>query len=108
MSYSQYKLFFKIKGEIYYAGSIRTNHNKMELFYQYPFGSRTKSKVINADMTLSEGYLPDHISFHNDGNIHSKAKDGSKKVIYHNQTSAGKNIFNLDRANYLPFFYRKH
>lgn len=53
---------------------------------------------------ITNGYLPDHISFHKDGNVHSKARDGKKKKIYFNKTNPGFNVFNLKPRNYFPFF----
>jgi hypothetical protein len=105
MKSTEYRFFFKIKEQVLYGGSIRASHKKVELFFHYPYGSNVQSEVEIIDTGIIEdGYLPDHISFHTDGNIHSKARDGKKKKIYFNTLNPGLNVFNLDRANYLPFF----
>lgn len=102
---TEYKVFFKIKNEILFGASIRATHNKIELFYHYPFGSKSESEMENLETgEIDNGYLPDHISFHKDGNIHSKARNGKKKKIYFNDLNPGLNVFNLERAHYLPFF----
>ncbi len=105
MKNTEYRIFFKINEQILYGGSIRASHEKTELFYHYPYGSNIESEVENLETgIIDSGYLPDHISFHTDGNIHSKARDGKKKKIYFNTLNPGLNVFNLERANYLPFF----
>lgn len=105
MKNTEYRLFFKIKEQVLYGGSIRAIHEKAELFYHYPYGSNVETEVeVLGTGIIDSGYLPDHISFHIDGNIHSKARDGKKKKIYFNTLNPGLNIFNLERANYLPFF----
>lgn len=105
MKNTEYRYFFKIEEEIFYGGSIRALHEKGELYFHYPHGSNSISEVENIELkTIEDGYLPDHISFHADGNIHSKARTGNKKKVYHNKLNPGLNVFNLNRANYLPFF----
>jgi len=105
MKNTEYRLFFKIKEQILYGGSIRASHQKGELFFHYPHGSNSKTEVETPGSdTIENGYLPDHISFHTDGNIHSKARNGKKKKIYFNTLNPGLNVFNLKRTNYLPFF----
>jgi hypothetical protein len=105
MKNTEYRFFFKIKTQVLYGGSIRACHEKAELFFHYPYGSNVKCEVEAVGTgIIDDGYLPDHISFHTDGNIHSKGRDGKKKKIYFNKSNPGLNIFNLERANYLPFF----
>lgn len=105
MNLKEYEFFFKIEKEIFYGGSIRVNPNNLELYYHYPWGSNSKTEVRGTqNKEVVNGYLPDHISFHKDGNIHSKARDGRKKKIYYNKTNPGFNIFNLKMKHYLPFF----
>ncbi|WP_340074562.1 hypothetical protein [Leptobacterium sp. I13] len=100
---SKFDIFFKINKEVYHGVTIRAIHSKAELFYHYPWGSRTKSKYGHiGKKELLDGYLNDHISFHNNGNIHSKSRDGNKKKIYINKINPGLNVFNLNRGGFLP------
>ncbi|MES2240560.1 MAG: hypothetical protein V4497_09925 [Bacteroidota bacterium] len=108
MDINEYEFFFKIKKEMFYGGSIRVNPNNLELYYHYPWGSNSKTEMTEVkdiqNIEITNGYLPDHISFHKDGNVHSKARDGKKKNIYLNKTNPGFNVFNLKMKHYFPFF----
>jgi len=100
---SKIDIFFRLNEELYHGLTIRATHGKAELFYHYPWGSKTNGKYgAIGEETLLDGYLPDHISFHTDGNIHSKARDGKKKKIYHNTLNPGLNVFDLERGHFLP------
>lgn len=100
----EYEIFFKIKKEMFYGGSIRINQNKFELYFHYPWGSNSETEMRNIQHNeITNGYLPDHISFHIDGNIHSRARNGKKKKLYLDKTNAGFNVFNLATKHYLPF-----
>jgi hypothetical protein len=105
MEITEYELFFKIKKEMFYGGSIRISPNVMELYYHFPWGSNSKTEMEDIQTKeINNGYLPDHISFHKDGKVHSKARDGKKKKIYFNKTNSDFNVFDLKLGNYLPFF----
>ena len=83
--------------------TLRTNVERVELFYHYPWGSRSPALYHDGSMDEArEGYLPDHISFHCDGRVHSKARDATSKNKYFNTTIAEINPFNLDRGKFLP------
>ncbi len=102
---SKFDIFFKIGNDNFLGASIRATHQKVELFYHYPWGSKSKATYSYiGDRESYEGYLPDHISFPKDGNIHSKARNGTKKKIYHNTLNPGINVFNLERGHFLPIF----
>lgn len=99
------KIFFKIRTDILLGARIRTITDKVELFYHFPHGSNVEAELENIENgEVNDGYLSDHISFHTDGNIHSKAKNGEKKKIYLDEINIGLNVFNLERGHYLPFF----
>jgi len=100
---SGFKLFFLINDTPYHGATLRVTHEKVELFYHFPWGSKQETKVLDLDRERSDqGFLPDHISFHNNGTIHAKARDHLKKKIYHNPLNAGQNVFDLERAHFLP------
>ncbi|MCK4922386.1 MAG: hypothetical protein KAS71_15140 [Bacteroidales bacterium] len=99
-----FNIIIKKEQKHYLISTIRTIPEKCELFYHFPWGSRTKGKYIPIDLTdENNGYLYDHISFHSDGKVHSKAKNDKKKKIYLNNLDIEKNIFNLERSHFLPF-----
>lgn len=100
---SKIDIFFRLNEELYNGLTIRATYRKAELFYHYPWGSKTHGKYgAIGEEDLLDGFLPDHISFHTDGNIHSKARDGKKKKIYNNTLNPGLNVFDLKRGHFLP------
>ena len=102
---TEYKVYFKIEDTTYLGARIRATHDKVELFYHYPWGSNEQTEIENLeDSCIENGYLPDHISFHTNGIIHSKARNGKKKKIYINKLDPEMNVFNLKKNTYLPFF----
>ena len=105
MTISAFEMFFKIGKNHYSGGTIRVVHKNTEIYLHYPWGSRNKTtlKEIGANQA-SPGYLPDHISFHRDGTIHTKAKDGNKRVEYLNILKPSGNIFNLRRGSFVPIY----
>jgi hypothetical protein len=100
-----YNIYFKIDNDIYHGAQIRASHQKIELFYHYGNTRNKKVEFENlATGDISSGYLPDHISFHFDGQIHTKAKDSRKKKLYFNELKCDLNPFNLERNNWAPLF----
>ncbi len=104
MKITEYELFFKINKEMFYGGNINVIPNKMELFYHFPWGSNSKTEIKdNKTKGITNGCLPDHISFHKDGKVHSRARDGKNKKTHVNKAINDFNVFDLKMGNYLPF-----
>ena len=105
MAVSAFEIFFAVNGKYYLGGTIRTSHDKSELFFHFPWGSRSPglSKSVDATTAL-EGYLPDHISFQRDGQIHATRRDIRKKINYENSLALGLNPFNLPCGRFLPIY----
>lgn len=101
----EYPLYFKIREHFYYAGTIRVLVNSVEIFYHFPWGSKTPGEFqnINTD-EIDNWHLPDHISFHKDGRIHTKLKDDKKQKLYLEPIQIGINPFNLERGHFLPIY----
>jgi hypothetical protein len=100
-----YNIYFKIDNDIYHGAQIRASHQKIELFYHYGNTRNKKVEFENlATGDISSGYLPEHISFHFDGKIHTKAKDSKKKKLYFNKLKCDLNPFNLERSHWAPLF----
>jgi hypothetical protein len=105
MTISAFEMFFKIGKNHYSGGTIRIVHENAEIYLHYPWGSRDKAtlKEIGAKQA-SPGYLPDHISFHRDGTIHTKAKNENKRIEYLNRLKPSGNIFNLPLGSFVPIY----
>ncbi|MBR9847282.1 MAG: hypothetical protein GYB35_14800 [Algicola sp.] len=99
------RLYLKIDNENYYAGSIRVIPEKLEMFFHFPWGSKTTSEYQKfGESKIDNWNLPDHISFHSDGKIHKKLKGERDKKIYLQQVDCKMNFFNLNKANFLPLY----
>ena len=105
MTILAFEMFFKIGKNYYLGGTVRSVDKNTEMYLHYPWGSREKgtfSEIGSKD--ASPGYLPDHISFHRDGTIHAKAKDGGKRVEHLNILKPSGNIFNLRQGSFVPIY----
>ncbi len=105
MKPSSFELVFR-DGETYYSGgTIRTSQSKIELFFHYPWGSRTPAQKYSPAHEMREPvYLPDHISFHKDGTVHETSKDGQKRRQHENKLALQENPFNLQRGEFMPLY----
>jgi len=105
MANSAFEIIFKIGDGYYLAGTVRASHEKVELFFHFPWGSRQKSKYQEIGKnTIEHGCLPDHVSFHSDGSIHEKYQDYKKRKKYINKLKPGINVFNLSLGKFLPIY----
>lgn len=105
MQSSAFEIIVAINGNYYLAGTIRALHDQAELFFHFPWGSRNRARIHGMDGRPTEdGCLPDHISFHRDGSVHTRARNGKMKVTYQNRFDPGLNPFNLSRGQFLPIF----
>ncbi len=80
MSISRLHVLLKTETQTLHCSTIGVEHDKIELFYQYPLGSNTK--VTQGDIGkdyFEPAHFPDHISFHSDGTIHSKSRNERKR-----------------------------
>lgn len=101
----EHKIFFERSSGSHFVGRIRVNTETVELFYHLAGGSNIKAEMEGMGSgEIKNGYLTDHFSFHADGTIHSKARNEKREKLYLDRTSAGFNVFNQQRAHYLPFF----
>jgi hypothetical protein len=101
----EYPLYFEINNVSYYSGSIRALANSIELYYHFPWGSRSPSKYQDVRTNkIDNWHLPDHISFHKNGRIHTKLKDEKKKKLYLEPIEIEINPFNLERGHFLPIY----
>lgn len=102
---SAFDIIFLIKGNYYLGGTVSASHDQTELFFHFPWGSRRETTIRNIACKSSDsGYLPDHFSFHRDGTVHSKGRDGRKKVQYQNKFTLDINPFNLPRNHFQPIY----
>ncbi len=105
MILSAFELVFKIGNDFYSSGTIRARHDRSELFFHFPWGSRKTASLQEIGTSTPEhGCMPDHISFHSDGTVHTKARDGNKRVKYFNKLDCGTNLFNLPRGQFVPIY----
>lgn len=105
MQPSAFEIVVMIHGKYYLAGTVRSLHEQTELFFHFPWGSRNRVRVHGLDgRPIEDGCLPDHISFHRDGRVHTKTRNGKMKVTYLNRLDLGLNPFNLPRGQFLPIF----
>lgn len=103
MSISRLHVLLKTSSQTLHCSTIGVEHNKIELFYQYPLGSNTKARQGNiGEAHFEPAYFPDHISFHRDGTIHSTSRIHRKKKQYKNSLEVGTNVFDLKRNHFLP------
>jgi len=100
-----YNIYFQIDSNYYLGSQIRASNKKIELFYHYVTARNKKVDFEHLDTgQISSGYLPDHVSFHFDGQIHTKAKDSRKRKQYLSELKCEINPFNLERNNFTPIF----
>lgn len=105
MQPSAFEIIVTIDGKYYLAGTVRVRHDHTELFFHFPWGSRVRGRIHGVDgRSAEDGCLPDHISFHRDGGVHTKARNGTMKVTYPTRFDLGLNPFNLPRGHFLPIF----
>jgi hypothetical protein len=100
-----YSIYFKIGNEFYLGAQIRASNKKIELFYHYGNSKNKKSYLENLETgEMANGYLPDHVSFHFNGQIHTKAQNDKRKKFYFSEVKCDHNPFNLQRNHFAPIF----
>jgi hypothetical protein len=109
MANDAFQVVFKRGDTHYIAAEIRTPKDRVELFVHFPWGSRREATLQKESTNITQhGYMLDHISFHEDGTIHSKGRDGRKKLFHFNKLQPGLNVFNMARGRFLPIFVQSY
>ncbi len=105
MRVTPFELIYKVGEDYYSGGTIRALHERVELFFHLPWGSRVGAKIYETNSSIEyAGCSVDHISFHNNGITHSKGRDERKKAKYYGRLDSGISLFNLERGHFLPIY----